>query len=34
MRLFEKGDAPIKLRLGDAETYESGVVHLSYLATA
>jgi dihydrofolate reductase len=34
MRLFEEGSAPIKLRLGEAETYESGVVHLSYLATA
>jgi dihydrofolate reductase len=32
MRLFGQGTAPIKLSLDGSETYDSGVVHLSYLA--
>jgi dihydrofolate reductase len=34
LRLFAEGSAEVKLSLGQAETYESGVVHLSYLAAA
>jgi dihydrofolate reductase len=30
LRLFSEGGDPVKLALGAAETYESGVVHLSY----
>ena len=32
LRLFAEGSAPVRLALGEAETYESGVVHLSYRA--
>jgi hypothetical protein len=34
LRLFPDGSAPIKLALREAEAYESGVVHLSYTASA
>lgn len=34
LRLLAEGTAPVKLSLGQAEAYESGVVHLSYLAAA
>lgn len=33
LRLFADGSAPVKLALGEAESYESGVLHLSYRAT-
>lgn len=34
LRLFEDGSAPIKLTLGEVESYESGVVHLGYRGAA
>jgi dihydrofolate reductase len=34
LRLFPDGSAPIKLTLGNAETYDSGVVYLRYRAAA
>jgi dihydrofolate reductase len=34
LRLFPDGGAPVKLALREAEGYESGVVHLSYTASA
>jgi dihydrofolate reductase len=34
LRLFPEGSAPVKLALTEAETYESGAVHLSYAAAA
>jgi dihydrofolate reductase len=34
LRLFPDGGAPIKLTLGGSETYDSGVVHLTYRASA
>lgn len=30
LRLFAEGSAPVKLALGRAEAYDSGVVHLTY----
>ena len=30
MRLFDEGGTPVKLKLGAAESYDSGVVHLTY----
>ena len=30
-RLFSPGSGPIKLRLGQSDAYDSGVVHLTYL---
>ncbi|MBV9001645.1 MAG: dihydrofolate reductase family protein [Solirubrobacterales bacterium] len=30
MRLFDDGGSPVKLKLGGAESYDSGVVHLTY----
>lgn len=30
LRLFGEGGSPVKLNLGGAETYDSGVVHLTY----
>jgi dihydrofolate reductase len=34
LRLFGEGEAPIKLALGGSETYDSGVVHLTYVPAA
>jgi dihydrofolate reductase len=34
LRLFPDGSDPVKLDLREAESYESGVVHLSYTAAA
>jgi dihydrofolate reductase len=33
-RLFEAGEAPVKLELAGAEAYNSGVVHLAYRSAA
>lgn len=30
LRLFPEGGSPVKLKLTDTETYDSGVVHLAY----
>lgn len=34
LRLFAEGSAPTKLALQESETYESGVLHLSYAAAS